>query len=64
MKRRKLLEHLRAHNCVIEGEGKKHTRVRNSSTGAKSFVLRHKEIKNDLAREICRQLGIPVPSGG
>lgn len=64
MKRRKLLEHLSSHGCIVEGEGKRHTRVRNASTGAKSFVPRHKEVKTDLAREICKQLGIPPATGG
>jgi hypothetical protein len=64
MKRRKLLEHLKAHNCEVEGEGKKHTRVRHRVSGAKSFDPRHREVKTDLAREICKQLGIPAPPGG
>ena len=62
MKRRRLLEHLAAHGCIVEGEGGAHTRVRNSLNGNKSFVPRHREIKKHTAKEICKQLDIPSPS--
>jgi hypothetical protein len=63
MKRRKLLQHLNSHNCAVEREGKRHTWVQNLANGNRSFVPRHPEIKAGLAREICRQLGIPAPPG-
>ena len=59
MKRRRLLQHLAAHGCDVVGEGGAHTRVRNAQNGNKSFVPRHREIKAHLAKEICKQLGIP-----
>jgi hypothetical protein len=61
MKRRKLLQHLGSCGCAVEREGKRHTWVQNSATGARSFVPRHPEIKPSLVREICKQLGISPP---
>lgn len=63
MKRRKLLQHLATHGCAVEEEGRAHTRVRNPANGNKSFVPRHREIKTNTAKEICKQLTIPPPSG-
>lgn len=62
MKRQKLLRHLGEKNCMVVKEGKAHTCVQNRTTGSKSFVPRHREIKPSLVREICRQLGIAAPS--
>jgi hypothetical protein len=63
MKRQKLLQHLTAHGCELAGEGAEHTRVRNPANGRKSFVPRHLEIKTGTARGICKQLGVPPPTG-
>jgi hypothetical protein len=54
MKRRRLLRHLREHDCHYVREGGEHTWVQNRGTGAKSFVPRHSEIKPGLVRQICR----------
>jgi hypothetical protein len=35
----------------------------NTDTGNRTTVPRHREIKIPTARGICRQLGIPEPSG-
>ncbi len=58
MKRRQLIEHIEAHGCEWYGEGKKHSKYRNTNTGKKTTVPRHGEIDNDLAKDICKQLGI------
>jgi predicted RNA binding protein YcfA (HicA-like mRNA interferase family) len=33
----------------------------NTATGDRSVVPRHTEIKPDLVRKICKDLGIPAP---
>jgi mRNA interferase HicA len=40
-------------------EGSNHTLVVNGRTGARSVVPRHNEVKKDIARKICKDLGIP-----
>jgi HicA-like toxin of HicAB toxin-antitoxin system len=62
MKRRKLLQYLSSHECIVAGEGKAHTRLQNTRNGNKSFVPRHREIKASLVKEICKQLDIPAPT--
>jgi mRNA interferase HicA len=61
MKRQQLLRHLREHGCEVVGEGGRHTRVHNPANGQRSVVPRHREIKPTIVREVCKQLGIPVP---
>ena len=58
MKRRQLVKHIEACGCEFYGEGAKHSKVRNPETGKKTTIPRHTEIDNDLARDICKQLGI------
>lgn len=59
MKRGTLLQHLRRHGCVLKREGAAHSLWTNPNTGAIEAVPRHTEIGNNLARKICRGLGIP-----
>lgn len=59
MKRRQLLNHLKKHDCVLHREGSKHPVYINTKTGKQTTVPRHAEIGNIIAREICKQLGIP-----
>ncbi|MHB1621092.1 MAG: type II toxin-antitoxin system HicA family toxin [Sulfuricella sp.] len=61
MKRRDLLSHLMAHDCVLLREGGSHSWWRHSSTNRRSAVPRHNEISNHLAVKICRDLGVPEP---
>ena len=61
MKRQKLLKHIRAHGCVVAGEGRRHTRVENPANHKRSFVPRHIEIKAGTAAGICKELEIPPP---
>ena len=58
MKRGHLIRHLHAHGCVLFREGGNHSVYKNPSTGAMSTVPRHNEVKDVLARKICRDLGI------
>lgn len=59
MKRRDLERHLRAHGAVLHKEGGSHSKW--VSASGRSAVPRHNEIKPGLAREICKQLGVPAP---
>lgn len=62
MKRRDLLRHLQQHEAKLLREGGSHSywgidRERSAS------VPRHREIPYPLARDICKQLGVPPPTG-
>lgn len=59
MKRGDLVRHRRAHGCVIHREGAEHTVWRNLVTRRTDAVPRPNELKDSLARDICRQLGVP-----
>jgi predicted RNA binding protein YcfA (HicA-like mRNA interferase family) len=59
MKRKKLIKYLQDHNCVLAREGAKHSLYRNAKTGDLSTVPRHSDIKENLCRKICKDLGIP-----
>lgn len=59
MKRSSLLKHLRKHGCVLKREGASHSLWTNPQTGAVEAIPRHTEIPNNLARKICRNLGVP-----
>ena len=61
MKRNKLLKHLRRHDCVFEREGANHTIYVNADGTRKTAVPRHSEIKANLVRKICKDVGIPLP---
>jgi predicted RNA binding protein YcfA (HicA-like mRNA interferase family) len=62
VKRRQLVKHLEGQGCEFYAEGAKHSKVRNGATGKKSTVPRHNEIDNDLAKDICKQLGVQRPN--
>ena len=63
MKRTALIRHLTANECYLLREGRSHS-VWVSSDGIETqAVPRHNEIKNQLARQICRSLVIPDPPG-
>jgi mRNA interferase HicA len=59
MKRADLIRHIKAHGCLFVREGANHTVYRNPITGSTTTIPRHREIKNQLARKICDDLGIP-----
>ena len=60
MKRRALIRHLRKHGCFLIREGRRHTVWGNLVMNTKTAVPRHTEIDNQLAADICKQLGIPT----
>ena len=59
MKGTALIRHFRKHNCNLIREGRKHSWCGNPVRNTKSAVPRHNEIDNQLAKKICRDLGIP-----
>jgi mRNA interferase HicA len=62
MKRRQLVRHILDHGCLLLREGARHSVYHNPATGKVSTVPRHTEVNDFLARKICRDLGIPLPS--
>ena len=63
MKRPALIRHLRSHGCQMVREGRSHLIWINTENGRRQTIPRHTEIKNQLARRICRQLGLPEIGG-
>ena len=61
MKRRTLVRHMESNGCQLLREGANHSIFVNRSTRKTSTVPRHSEVNDDLARKICRDLGVPVP---
>ncbi|HET9211489.1 MAG TPA: type II toxin-antitoxin system HicA family toxin [Thermoanaerobaculia bacterium] len=59
MKREDLLRYLRSHGCELLREGGRHSWWHNPSQNKRSSVPRHSEIHDNLARKICRDLGLP-----
>jgi mRNA interferase HicA len=59
MKRVALLKHLRENGCVFIREGGSHSWWGNPVQNRRSSVPRHSEIVDQLARKICKDLGIP-----
>lgn len=62
MKRVDLIRHLEAHGCLLLREGSNHTVFLNRAARKVSTVPRHREINEDLARKICKDLEVPRPS--
>ena len=60
MKRRALVRYLEQNGCRLFREGANHS-IFVSSTGTTSTVPRHTEVNDDLAKKICKDLGIPPP---
>jgi mRNA interferase HicA len=61
VKLRELERHLRNHRCQFEREGGNHTLWKNPANGKVAPVPRHREVKENTARSVCRQLEIPLP---
>ena len=59
MKRNKLVKFLEKNGCSFVREGSSHTLYRNIGSGKISTVPRHPDIKENLCRKICKDLGIP-----
>ncbi len=58
MKRGDLLKYLRSQGCKFIREGSRHSWWGNPSQNKRSSVPRHTEIDDQLARKICKDLGI------
>jgi len=58
MKKTELLKYLRKQGCEFIREGARHSWWGNRSRNKRSSVPRHTEINIDLARKICKDLGI------
>ncbi|MBI1956319.1 MAG: type II toxin-antitoxin system HicA family toxin [Acidobacteria bacterium] len=58
MKRDEFLRHLRSHGCELLREGRRHSWWHNPALNKRSAVPRHSEIRDFLARKICKDLGI------
>lgn len=61
MKRVDRVRHLETHGCRLLREGGSHSVYVNVATRKLSTVPRHHEIKDFLARKICKDLEIPTP---
>ncbi|MEX1185804.1 MAG: type II toxin-antitoxin system HicA family toxin [Gemmatimonadaceae bacterium] len=61
MKRVDLIRHLDKHGCRLLREGGGHSIYLNPTLRKISTVPRHREVKELLARKICRDLEIPAP---
>ncbi|HEY5913267.1 MAG TPA: type II toxin-antitoxin system HicA family toxin [Verrucomicrobiae bacterium] len=59
MKLADLERHLRLHGCVLKRQGGAHTIWEDPANRTWTAVPRHREVKDHLARRICRQLEIP-----
>jgi mRNA interferase HicA len=59
MKRGDLIRHLKEFGCILRREGAGHSLWVNPKTGEMEAVPRHNEIKNQLAKKICRGLSVP-----
>jgi mRNA interferase HicA len=61
VKRVDLVRHLESHGCRLLREGGSHSVFVNAVTRKVSAVPRHREIKEFLARKICRDLEVAEP---
>jgi mRNA interferase HicA len=59
MKRNELLKHLRRNACELLREGGRHWWWHNPRQNKRSAIPRHSEINDNLARKICKDLGVP-----
>jgi mRNA interferase HicA len=58
MKRNELLKYLRNQGCDLLREGAKHSWWHNYALNKRSAIPRHSEIKDILAKKICKDLGV------
>jgi predicted RNA binding protein YcfA (HicA-like mRNA interferase family) len=61
VKRVDLVRHLEAHGCRLLREGGSHSVYVQEQSRKVSTVPRHREVKDFLARKICKDLEIPAP---
>jgi mRNA interferase HicA len=63
MKRSELVRQLEAHGCKVLREGSRHTIYSDARGALTSAVPRHKEINYFTAKNIFRDLDVPIPKG-
>jgi predicted RNA binding protein YcfA (HicA-like mRNA interferase family) len=61
MKKNDLVRHLLNNGCIFVREGARHSVFFNPLLKRSSTLPRHNEIHNELAKKICRDLGINSP---
>lgn len=61
MKTTNLIRYLKQKNCQLIREGGNHSIFQNSLNKKISSIPRHKEVKNNLVRKICKDLEITLP---
>jgi mRNA interferase HicA len=59
MKRREFIKHLEKNGCKMLREGGRHSVYWNPQANKTSTVPRHTEVADQLAKKICKDLGIP-----
>jgi len=59
MKKNKFIKYLEKSGCTLIREGSNHSLYKNLDNGNLSTVPRHPDIKENLCRKICKDLGIP-----
>ena len=58
MKRKELLKYLRNQGCDLLREGGRHSWWYNQTSNKRSAIPRDSEIKDILAKKICKDLGV------
>ena len=58
MKRSELLRYLQDRGCELVREGARHSWWHNPTLNKRSAIPRHSEIKDLLAKKICKDLGV------
>ena len=59
MKRKDLIRHFENNKCAFRREGGNHTVYKNLISGKMTSIPRHRDIKENLAKKICDDLGVP-----
>jgi mRNA interferase HicA len=57
MKRKQIIRHIKKHDGFLLREGRRHSIYQKGRL--KTEVPRHSEVVEELARKICKDLGIP-----
>jgi len=58
MKRYKLIKYLQNQGCELLREGSRHSWWINPNQNSRSAIPRHTEINDNLAKKICKDLGV------
>ena len=61
MKLKDVIRHLEERHCVFMGQGGNHTIYKNVETGKMTSIPRHRDVKENLVKKICDDLGVGGP---